>query len=285
MASDTPSSTPGGKDPQGPSALPVTLSRDALERVLARAAELQAGALEPNEGMTEGQLIALGHEVGIGPSEIRQALAEERTRVVVPDGGQRWFGPGVVVASRVIRGTPADLLGRLDQWMQREEALRSKRRFVDRVTWEGRTGVLASLQTGLNLSGRPYSLFGASEVGATVVAVDSDRCLVKLDADFSDRRRGSVALGASAAGVGTLGSAGLLAWSASIPGSSLLIAGLVAAGWTGAGVGLLALAARQQRRRMERALLALEQILDRLERGEAPKRPGSIAELINVISR
>jgi hypothetical protein len=50
-------------------------------------------------------------------------------------------------------------------------------------------------------------------------------------------------------------------------------------------VGLLALAARQQRRRMERALLALEQILDRLERGEAPKRPGSIAELINVISR
>lgn len=285
MASDTPASPSGNKDLQAPSALPVTLSREALERVLARAAELQAGALEPNEGMSETQLISLGHEVGIGPSEIRQALAEERTRVVVPEGAGGWFGPGTVVASRVLRGVPAELFARLDQWMQREEALRSKRRFVDRLTWEGRTGVLASLQTGLNLSGRPYALFGATEVGATIVAVDAERALVKLDADFTNRRKGSVALGASAAGIGTAGSAGLLAWSASLPGSSLLIAGLVAAGWTGAGFGLLALAATQQRRRMERALLALEQILDRLERGEAPKRPGSIADLISVISR
>jgi hypothetical protein len=52
------------------------LDRAALERVLARASELQAGTSEPTEAMTEDQLIELGKEVGLAPEHVRQAIAE-----------------------------------------------------------------------------------------------------------------------------------------------------------------------------------------------------------------
>lgn len=110
--------------PDDRSGLPVSLDRSALERVLARAAELQASAAEPSESMSEKDLIALAGEVGIPPEHLRQALAEERTRVVLPDaetGPAGFFGPERVSASRVVRGVPASILTELDRWMQGEE--------------------------------------------------------------------------------------------------------------------------------------------------------------------
>ena len=63
------------------SKLPATrLDRASLERVLARASELQAGSGETPDEFTEDQLIDLGKEVGLSPQHLRQALAEERTR-------------------------------------------------------------------------------------------------------------------------------------------------------------------------------------------------------------
>ena len=65
------------------------LDRGALERVLARAAELQVGAGEPEEVLSEEQILELGKEVGLSPQHLKQALAEERTRVALPpdEGG------------------------------------------------------------------------------------------------------------------------------------------------------------------------------------------------------
>jgi hypothetical protein len=71
----------------GDANLPVPtskLDRSAMERVLARAAELQAGSGEPEEALSEEQILELGKEVGLSPQHLRQALAEERTRVSVP---------------------------------------------------------------------------------------------------------------------------------------------------------------------------------------------------------
>ena len=62
------------------------LDRQALERVLARAAELQgAGAIpESSDLISESQLRDIGNEVGLSAEMINQALAEERTRINVP---------------------------------------------------------------------------------------------------------------------------------------------------------------------------------------------------------
>jgi len=41
------------------------IRRDALERIIQRAAELQAGEQDIGEGLTEPELLALGQDVGI----------------------------------------------------------------------------------------------------------------------------------------------------------------------------------------------------------------------------
>jgi hypothetical protein len=268
--------------------VPAALDRNALDRVLARAAELNAGTLEPSEGMSEGQLVELGHEVGISPEHIRQALAEERTRVDVPESSGlvgELFGATRAGAARIVNGTPAELLGRLDQWMQREEALRPKRRFADRLTWEARRGFLGDLQVGFNVSGRAYALYRATEVGATVVAVDGQRSLVRLDADYTDARRSSAAWSGGVAGVGALSAGSLLALAGTIEGGSMILAGAVGGAWALVAGGIAWAVARAQRHRIVRAQLALEQILDRLEHGEIRKPSNPLTDLLNTITR
>src|SRR3954466_9519250 len=112
-------------DPTRPKPPARTLDRSSLERVLARAAELQSGPSDTGEEFTEEQLLELGREVGLSPQSLRQALAEERTRSVVR-GGERGFvaglfGPSRVRAARTVPGKAADVLAVVDAWMQRQE--------------------------------------------------------------------------------------------------------------------------------------------------------------------
>src|SRR5207249_176863 len=73
------------------------IRREALERIIQRAAELQAGEQDIGEGLTEPELLALGQDVGIPSRYLRQALLEERTRPPVEARGGllAWLvGPG-----------------------------------------------------------------------------------------------------------------------------------------------------------------------------------------------
>src|SRR3954468_10763717 len=97
-------------DPRPPVPRPPSakLDRASLERVLARAAELQgvAGDATDAEQFTEEQLIELGKEVGLSAQHLRQALAEERTGSIVrtEESAGGLFGPSTVRASRTVPG-------------------------------------------------------------------------------------------------------------------------------------------------------------------------------------
>ncbi|MGQ0538721.1 MAG: hypothetical protein ACT4R6_07220 [Gemmatimonadaceae bacterium] len=273
-----------------PSTARSTLDRGALERVLTRAAELQAHSVEPSEGMSEQDLIELGGEVGIGADFVRRALAEERTRVDVPAAATRgvvaeWFGASQVGAARIVRGSPGTLLATLDEWMQSHESLQPKRRHGDRLTWEPRRDFLGNLQRGLNFRGRAYALVLAAETAATAAPVDAQRSLVRLHADmWAGRRRSAVGAGVAAGG-GVAAGAGVLAIASLIPEGSLLVGGLVGSFWGGLGALGAAAVARAQRRKVERVHLALEQILDRLERNEIKPAAPSLLDLLVPRSR
>jgi hypothetical protein len=263
------------------------LDRAALERVLARASELQAGTSEPSEAMTEDQLIELGKEVGLSPEHVRQAIAEEQTRVAVQQPAGRVagvFGPNTAWAQRVISGTQADVLARIDRYMQTQEALAVRRRYAERITWEARRDFLGQMKRGFGLGGRAYSLTRADEIGATVVPVDSARVLVRLDAAFSDARRRSVTGSGVLAGTGLAGAGGVIALAATIPGSSMAVALMIGGVWAAiGGVGFTAVA-KSYRSNVERAQLALEQALDRLEHPEPP-RQGTLFDVLSSVIR
>ena len=266
-----------------------SLDRAALERVLARATELQAGTGEAGESMTEEQLIELGKEVGLSPEHVRQAIAEEATRVAVqqPEGSgpSGVFGPMTAWAQRVIAGSQADVLARIERYMQNEESLTVRRRFTDRVTWEARRDIVGSIRRGFGIGGRRYALARADETGATVVPVDNGRVLVRLDATFAESRRRSVLGGGSLAGAGLVGGSGLVAVAASFPGSSMPIAMLIGGAWAAMGGAGFAAVAKSYRSSVKHAQLALEQALDRLEHGEPPRRDSLFDVLSSVINR
>src|SRR5688572_33076636 len=84
-----------------------TLDRAALDRVLARAAEIQlAGAVgDTAESISEEQIIEIGKEVGLSPGVLRQALAEERTRIALMEEAglvAKVAGPRAAYGSRTV---------------------------------------------------------------------------------------------------------------------------------------------------------------------------------------
>jgi hypothetical protein len=248
-----------------------SLDRAALERVLLRAAELQANAPDPAEEMTEEQLLELGNEVGLTPEHLRQALIEERTRVALPvehGVAARLVGPATAMASRTVRGRPEEVLAALDGWMQREECLQVKRRFADRMTWEARRDLIGNIRRGFNIGGRGYHLTRAHEVGGMVIPVDAEHVLVRLDANLTNLRSARVTSGglAVAGGAVTSGVLAVLGFFVPIAAVPTLI---------GAAAGYFLL--RGQPQAVGRAQLALEQVLDRVEHGES--RPSLIGLL------
>jgi len=253
------------------------IDRAALERVLARAAELQAksGDGETFDEFTEEQLLELGREVGLSPQHLRQAMAEERTRSALPTDERglavTLFGPGHARATRTVNGTQRETLAIIDSWMQRQELLQVKRHFADRIVWEPRGDLFGNLKRMLNVGGRGYPLTRAREVAATVIPVDEKRVLVSLDADLSARRgrlAGELA-GATVVGAGATGVLVIMGIAGAVAAAPAVIAPAAAYyGFRG-----------MQIRLLNRAQLSLEQLLDRLERGEFGRAPSLLSAI------
>ena len=251
------------------------LSRAALERVLARAAQLQAASGEDDESgaMTEEQLVELGKEVGLSGELLRQALAEERSRTLLP-AESGWLasftGVSAVTAARTVPGTPAAVLGAIDTWMQRSEALQVKRRFADQLVWEARRDIFSVIRRTIPIWGRGFELIPANDVSAIVAAVGPNRAHARIVADFSVARSRRATSGAALAFAMLLITAPLIAIGVS-PVLAAIPSALAA---------LLALfiTRRQYRQLVSRAQVSLEQALDRLEFADA--KPATTAQVL-----
>src|SRR6266536_1498372 len=238
------------------------IRREALERIIQRAAELQAGEQDIGEGLTEPEVLALGQDVGIPARYLRQALLEERTRPAVEGRGGllAWLvGPGRLSAQRVVAGEPAAVDRALGAWMQQEELLQVKRRYPDRTTWEPKVGAFASIQRALGSGGRRFALARAAEVTGHVTPLESGFCHVQLFADVRNIRRQRLGVAATLIGLGSAATGAFLAMGVLAPFPFLPLVAF----------GPAAVAAlRSHRLQHEQIQTGLDQVLDRLERGE-----------------
>ena len=256
------------------------VSRAALERVLARAAQLQGASGNDGEAadtLTEAQVEELAKEVGLSPEHIRQALAEERAHIQpakVEGSGLAFqlFGPDVTETQRVIRGKPERILAALDRWMQKEEGLKVQRQRAEIITWEPMRGVFGSLRRMLGTG--DFALTRADQVTATVVPVDEEFTLVRLHAAFGGLRNAMKNRTIGGTTFGALMSGGLLALGSVVPLAAdfvLFLYPVAALPVLVAGGGSYYSARQTQQGSLLRAQLAFEQILDRLERGDADR--------------
>ena len=245
-----------------PSAPDPRLDRGALERIIQRAAELQAGEREIGEGLTDAELLALGREVGIPDRYLHQALLEERSRVALQREASvvAWIaGPARVAAGRVIGKPRAQAETALSRWMAEGELLQVKRRFGAQLAWEPQQGAFASLRRAFRTGGRRYILARAREVSGSLVDVEPGRTYVQLVADLGN------ALTEHLSGAVVLSVAGLAATGIAV---ALGVMTAVAAIPVAVALPAAAAVARRQRWRAAEAQEALEQVLDRLEHGD-----------------
>jgi hypothetical protein len=266
-----------------------SLDRAAVERVLARAAELQgAGTDAPDAGaLTEAQVLDVAREAGISPDLVRRAIAEERTRVVLPEEhglAARIAGPGLVSAARVLRGTPAQVAGSIEPWLEREACLRVLRRIGERTLWEPRSDFVGNLKRGLS-GNEARVLRGLSALAVTVTDAGEGQSLVRLDADLSSGRRNRLAAGTVAATGGTLAGAAMIGMGV-VAHALMVVVAPIAALPVLAGAGAGWAIARNHRANAERVQMALEHVLDQLERGElGPGRGGPLLDVLHEVRR
>ena len=239
------------------------IDRASLERIIQRAAELQASERDLSEGLTEAELMQLGDEVGLSVAHLRRAMLEEKTRA--PVSTERGFGvwlagPRHVTAERVLNLATKAVSDALHWWMDEGEVLQVKRRFPDVTVWEARRGAVAAMRRSFR-TGHSHQLARALEVSGAVTDLGDGRSHVRVGADISKQRQehltGAVVLVAAGAVASTVAiGIGVAEWAA------LLATPLGALFGYGA--------ARSQWNEVQRTQVALEQVLDRLEHGEIP---------------
>ncbi|HEY4102117.1 MAG TPA: hypothetical protein VGM20_14700 [Gemmatimonadales bacterium] len=262
--------------------VPVRIDREAFDRILQRAAELQGASRDIGDGLTDEELLTLGTEVGIPVQHLRQALLEERTRITVanPDSTlDRWVGPADLVAQRVVQGTPETISAALTRWMERQEHFIVQRVTSERLTFEPMDPFAGAMRRVARMfdakRGRPY-LDKAELVTAAIMTLEPGFCHVTLAASLRRARASLVAggLGLSFTGLATGGAIAVLGapiWFAALP-----FVPLAAVGW---GV------ARTFRGRSSRAQLGLERALDELQRRPALPGPGPQPPITGGLAR
>lgn len=243
--------------------LPVRIDRDAFDRILKRAAELQAHGRDIGDGLSEDEVLALGQEVGIPEARLRQALLEERTRVSPPDQHgalDRWIAPAAVMAERVVQGTPESVGTALIKWFEHHEVLVVQRNNTERITWEQAStfaGAMKRIGWSFNASrGKPF-LDKVDLVTALMTQLEPGYSHVTLVANLRQSRAGLVGGGAAVASIGAAAGIVLAAL-----GAPLLIAGVVVVPALAGGIAV----SRIFRGVNQRAQLGLERALDELER-------------------
>jgi len=268
--------------------VPARVDRAALERILQRAAELQASEHDVGEGLTPDDVVKLGDEVGIPGRYLRQAMLEEQSRLPGRESKgiiDHVVGPNEVGAARVVRGNTDSIELALLEWMDKNELLVLQRQQPGRLSWERMTGMQAALRRGMSTfeGGRArYMLARAGVVRATVTPLEDGFCHVSITAELSGERSAVLGGSAAMAGVGLV-SGGILAALNAIwilPLATVL-------GGLGAGWGV----SRLYRPRAERTQLGLERALDYVE-GHAikpshqlPSRSPGLLEMITTEMR
>lgn len=170
------------------------LPRTALERVLARAAELQTtSSAEPGDVISEERLVEIAREVGLDVSHVRQAIAEERTQLTLqqPAGGALLdsLGPASVGAQRTVAGSPDEVLKRLESWLPRNEFMTPVRRAGDRMVWEPRRDPVGNVLRSIGGGGRRFDLVRVDQLVITATPVDNTRTVLRFDAVVDGARR------------------------------------------------------------------------------------------------
>lgn len=256
--------------PEGGNLPARRLSSSELEAVIRRAVELQASSGAPDEGISEGEVLRIGQELGLEPAAVRRAITEVRGRPPAESGAlAKTMGPGSARAARTVRRPAAEVARLLEEYLCRCEYMTVQRRFPERTRFVRDTGFAAGVGRFARSFGRNLPPMDLPRLDVSVAPLDEGSCVVELAVDLGGMRAGMAAGGALAGGGVAGGLATAVLATPLVDPLALLAIPVLAVSWFGMrGIYRVTRSGVQEK---------LESFLDRLEHGEvqAPPRRGS----------
>jgi hypothetical protein len=251
-----------------------SLTRHEFDAVIRRAAELASSDPDAGEGgLTEAEVFRIAREVGLSDRHVRVALSEVQSGVHQGSLLDRFFGPAVLHASRVVPGTPKDLARKLDDFFAGTQLLQTVRRGPNLLQYRPAQDWASQIARAASFTSRKYYVASAKSVEVHLNVVDEDATLLELVVDPGTRGDSiaGASVGGGAAGVGIgIGAA-----------ASLATAGVALAVATGVGVavggvllgGISFAVGNSHKKKLSEVQAELEGLLDRLEHGESLEPP------------
>jgi hypothetical protein len=248
------------------------IGRVDFEQVIRRAAELSLNETDPDENITEDEVLRIATELGLPLHHVRQALFELPDLKVQPRWYDRYFGPAVFSVNRVVPTRKEPALRRVEDYLVTREYLQIVRRKGDTIAFVPADDTISSLARALARPGSRHTISRASRVMVGVHTLPEDDAHVRFDIDLSDARREAVRGGVILGGTLGLGTGALAAMltAATVPDVLGQIPHILAFGGAMAATvaGSVSLAASRFRARVFSAKMELTGLLDRLERGD-----------------
>jgi hypothetical protein len=260
------------------SELTPKFDQEALQRILQRAAELQAGERDVSGSLDGNEVLALGRDVGIPERYLRQAMLEVGQAHAAPEP-EGWIdemmGLASVLAERVIRGDPRAVEEALVRYLETEEVFGVIRRSEGQVMLEPVGGWQAAVRRATG--SKKFMLKKAERISATIVPLEAGLCQVVLRANMRDLRRQYIGGAAALLSTAVAGTIVLGALNAFWPVLLMPLPGAFGISWA---IG------KSYRTEAERTQLGLECALDQVERGAvraSHQLPGKRTGLLDTV--
>jgi hypothetical protein len=252
--------------------------QEALQRILQRAAELQANERDVTGSLDGSEVLALGRDVGIPERYLRQAMLEVGQVREAPEPAgwlDEMIGLASVQAERVVRGDVSGIEAVLVRYLETEEAFGVIRQSEGQVMLEPIGGWQAAVRRATGA--KKFMLQKAERIWATIVPLEPGLCQVVLRASLRDHRRSYIGGAATLVSVAVAGTVVLGALNAFWPVLLMPLPGAFGASWA---IG------KSYRTVAERAQLGLECALDKVERGSVKpshQLPGRKTGLLDTV--
>jgi hypothetical protein len=254
------------------------IGRQEFEVVIRRAAELAMREGESEEQLSEEEVLRIGSELGLSARHVQQALYELPELESEPSALSGYYGPSVVVASRLIPGDADLTIRRLEDYLSTREYLQLVRRKQGRLIFQPAEDTISLLARGLLRPSSRFQLARSRKVVLTARPLEEGSSHVQIATDMGEQRGSAIRTGVIAGSfcglaTGLTGAAAIaLTMDPGITTAAAAVASVVGASAGGLWIGVKASAAGF-RKRLAVARQELDGLLDRAERGDRLEPP------------
>jgi ribosomal protein L18 len=164
---------------------------------------------DPGDELSVEALLEAASDLGMEPSTVHRAVAEERAGLLDPHTSalDRLAGPQAISASRVVAGPLEEAMGLLDEWLRRAWAFKRVRGADFDVLYRRRTDPVAAIQRASRSVTGKENADKVRRIRAMGHAVDPHRTWIAVVVDLQTSRTAAQVGGASVGGAGALVSA------------------------------------------------------------------------------